>query len=114
MPNTRSRIQADTQEPKTVVTIRDSGGNIVHSKVVSLNAGKGTYSWDGKNLSGVAAPDGVYTITIDAKGADGNTVKADTTVSGVVSGVDFGYADPVLNIGGVQVNLSQVKEVKAS
>lgn len=105
-------LSADAE--KTLVTIRDSRGNIVHSKEVSLSAGKGTYEWDGNNLSGVASPDGVYSITIDARKADGSTVKADTTLTGVVDGVDLSKADPVLNVGGVLVNLSSIKEVKSS
>lgn len=98
----------------SLVTIRDNLGEIVHSEQLSLDAGKGSYEWDGTNLTGGESPEGVYTITIDAKKTDDSTVQVDTTVTGVVDGVDFSKSDPVLNVGGVLVSLSSIKEVKTT
>lgn len=104
----------DSDAENSTITVRDSSGNIVHTKQVSLEAGEGSYEWDGVDVNGNTAPDGVYTITIDAKTNEGATVAASTTFTGVVSGVDFSQTNPLLNVGGVLVDLSNIQEVKSN
>lgn len=106
------KLNSDAEN--TMITIRDALGNIVHTEKLSLSAGKGSYEWDGKNLAGGTSAEGVYSITIDAKDADGANVQTDTTVTGIVDGVDFSGSEAVLSVGGVRIGLGNITEVKSN
>jgi len=53
----------------------------------------------------------VYSITIDAKDADGNRVSADTTLEGIVESIDLSGNEPVATFSGVRVYLSNIREI---
>ncbi len=93
------------------ITIKNASGNIVHSLTRSLVAGDQTYSWDGKTSTGGVAPDGEYTITIDARNVAGQAITAKTQIKGVVDGVDFTGSIPMLKIGAISVPIDKVKSV---
>lgn len=96
------------------ITIKDSKGNVVQTATKTLVAGDQTYSWDGTTSIGGKAPDGEYTITIDAKNVAGETVTAKTQISGIVDGVDFTASIPMLKIGSISVPIDKVKSVVRS
>jgi len=100
-----------TAAPDTTVSIRDAAGSVVFSENISLGSGAGSYRWDGTKSDGSTAPDGVYSITIDAKDADGNHVSADTSLEGIVDSIDLSGSEPVATISGVRVNISNIKEI---
>ncbi|MHA1546039.1 MAG: flagellar hook assembly protein FlgD, partial [Alphaproteobacteria bacterium] len=106
--------QLDQAAPETTISIRNSAGTIVFSEEKALFAGTSTYQWDGKATGGVSVPEGLYTITITAKNADGDAVKVTTSIDGVVDGVDMTGNEPLLLIGGQSINLSAVRAVKQS
>ncbi len=96
------------------ITIRDASGSVVQTQTTTLTAGDQTYSWDGTTSIGTKAPEGDYTITIDAKSVAGDTLTAKTQISGVVDGVDFTSSIPVLKIGSISVPIDKVKSVVRS
>ncbi|MGO4173246.1 flagellar hook assembly protein FlgD [Bosea sp. TAF32] len=96
------------------VTIKDSKGNVVQTATKTLVAGDQTYSWDGTTSIGSKAPDGEYTITIDAKNVAGESITAKTQISGIVDGVDFTSSIPMLKIGSISVPIDKVKSVVRS
>ncbi|CAM5195407.1 Basal-body rod modification protein FlgD OS=Bosea thiooxidans OX=53254 GN=SAMN05660750_00574 PE=3 SV=1 [Bosea thiooxidans] len=96
------------------ITIKDSKGNVVQTATKTLVAGDLTYSWDGTTSIGSKAPDGEYTITIDAKNVAGEAVTAKTQISGIVDGVDFTSSIPMLKIGSISVPIDKVKSVVRS
>jgi len=100
--------------PEATVTIRNASGAIVFSELTQLDAGTDTYSWDGRTSSGGIAPEGTYSISIDAKNQDGGNISVSTSVTGEVTGVEFDGAEPVLLVGNARVNLSSVKSVVAA
>ena len=93
------------------ITIKDSKGSVVQTLTKTLTAGDQTYSWDGSTSVGTTAPDGEYSITIDAKNVAGESVTAKTQISGVVDGVDFTSSIPMLKIGSISVPIDKVKSV---
>ena len=99
---------------KAVVTISDSKGNVVGTQTTSLAAGSQTFSWNGKNSSGLAAPEGTYTIKVSASDATGATVQVATATSGSVDKVDLSGDSPVLIIGTSRVPLSSVTGIGLS
>lgn len=93
------------------ITIKDAKGSVVQTQTKTLVAGDQAYAWDGKTSTAQTAPDGEYTITIDAKDTAGAAMTATTKISGVVDGVDFTGSIPTLKIGGISVPIDQVKSV---
>ncbi|TCV94135.1 flagellar basal-body rod modification protein FlgD [Luteibacter rhizovicinus] len=92
------------------VQIKDKDGNVV--RTISLNqpdAGLQQFTWDGKDDSGKALPDGVYTL-----GATSNGTAIDTFVRGKIEGVGASGTDgtyvQVAGFGGTL--LSQIAMVQ--
>lgn len=102
----------DQDAPDTAITIRNAAGSVVFSEIKALTAGTGSYQWDGTTDAGYTAPEGLYTITMNARNASGNTVNVTTTVDGIVNGVDMTGNEPLLLIGNQIVALSAVRAVK--
>lgn len=96
---------------KATITIRDSAGTTVFAEETTLNAGEGTYKWDGRGTSGSKMPAGDYTINIAAKDASGAPVSVSTEVKGIVDEVDMSGATPVLRVGSVTLSMDKVKSI---
>lgn len=93
-------------------TVRDGDGNTVFVKQGNVEQGESVFKWDGIGSDGRQKPDGSYSITIEARDADGRFVNVATEMTGEVTGVDFTGSEPVLLIGGARVNLSSVLTVR--
>lgn len=103
------------QDAATVnVTIKDADGNTVYTEQGALQAGAGTFEWNGKTSAGGTAPNGTYSITMTGANAEGKNVPISTEFTGVVTGIDFTGSEPVLLIGTTRVNLSGVTTIKTT
>ena len=105
-------FNAETTVPNAVVTIKDAKGSVVYSETGSLNAGPGTFLWDGKTTTGTTAPNGIYTIDIKGTSLSGSSIEVTTSSVGVVTGVDFTGDVPILTIGSRKVAISDVTDVR--
>jgi flagellar basal-body rod modification protein FlgD len=94
------------------VTIKNSSGQVVYTEAGSLNAGPGTFRWDGVGTDGQTKPNGVYTIEIKGTNLKGNTVEVSTSSVGVVTGVDFTNDIPMLTVGNRKVAITDVTDVR--
>jgi flagellar basal-body rod modification protein FlgD len=99
--------------PETKITIHNSAGIPVYSETRSGNSGNNTFVWDGQLEDGTQAPDGAYSIAIDAKDANGNTVGVSTEIEGVVEAVDLTGSEPILTVNGQEIPLSNVRAIKS-
>ena len=99
---------------KAVVTISDAKGNIVATQSTALAAGSQTFTWNGKNSSGLASPDGTYSIKVSASDATGATVTVNTETSGTVDEVDLSGSSPVLIVGNSRLPLTSVTGIGLS
>lgn len=71
------------------ITIKNSAGQVVFSGAGQTNSGRNVAVWDGVNsTTGQQEPDGVYTVSIDAKDTAGKAITAETRAVAVVSGVE--------------------------
>jgi len=104
---------AGSDAPDATITIRNLNGSVVLTDEVSLSAGDHTFNWNGIGSDGSAAPEGTYSITIAAYDGDGNYVPVSTQTTGIVDGVDFGEAEPILIVGGSRFRLSSITSVSA-
>ena len=105
-------IGADASEAEIVV--RNASGSIVFTDTSAVQPGKHNYVWDGRRNDGTAAPEGAYTLTITARDDNGGAVNVSTSVSGIVSSLDFTGNETMVKIGNTTVPLSAVTVVSAS
>jgi flagellar basal-body rod modification protein FlgD len=96
------------------ITIKDAKGSVVQTQTRTFSAGEQSFAWDGSTSVGTQAPEGDYTITIDAKSVAGDAITAKTQISGLVDGVDFTSSIPMLKIGSISVPIDKVKSVVRS
>ncbi|WP_018261046.1 flagellar hook assembly protein FlgD [Methylobacterium sp. WSM2598] len=96
---------------RAVLTITDQKGNVVATRTQSLANGGQTFTWDGRSSTGLTAPDGTYTLKVQATDATGQTVSVDTKVTGTIASVDVTGSEPMLSIGGRSVPLSRVQAI---
>ena len=93
------------------ITITSSAGTTVYTGTMALNAGLNTYTWSGQGSNGQTWPDGTYTISVSATGANGTPVTVSTQVQGVVSGVNINQNPPTLTVSGQSVPMSQIQSI---
>jgi len=97
--------------PDSKVTIKNAEGAVVFTADVKMTQGEHTYTWDGKNTDGASLPEGLYSLDIEAKNAEGRLVSNYTMTKGIVDTVDFAGDEPILFINGSKVPLSSVAKV---
>ena len=97
---------------QVTVAVQDANGMTVKTiSGASMAAGEGSVAWDGTSNAGTALPSGAYTFTVAAQDATGNAVTSTPLIKGQVNGVDMSGASPMLTIGNVKVNLTDVTSV---
>src|SRR5215469_5139755 len=113
-PLTNSQAQwtfNPTSPASATFTITDSSGQTVFSQSGTVQPGSQQFNWNGLDNTGHQLPDGNYTLTIAANGANGQAVAIPTTITGVVSSVDLTQSPPLLSIGGQGYKLTQILSV---
>jgi flagellar basal-body rod modification protein FlgD len=96
---------------KTDLTVKDSKGRIVYKGPGDLEAGDHTFAWNGKDANGNQLPDGVYTLSIDAKTSAGTAVGAPITLMGPVTDVNVVDGSPQLSVDGVTIDPAKIKAI---
>ncbi|MCX7016640.1 MAG: flagellar hook assembly protein FlgD [Candidatus Sumerlaeota bacterium] len=95
------------------VTIRDSSGAAVRTlDLGSQTQGSQDLVWDGQLDSGATAPDGVYSVDIQATDSGGQSVSVNTFRRGVVSGINYEQGVTLLEMDGQRIPLSDVLSVR--
>jgi len=93
------------------MTVSDASGRIVFAGPAEKDAGIHSFTWDGKDNAGNQLPDGAYKLSINATGADGSNIQTAIASGGIVTEVDMSSGQPVLMLGTLPVNLSDVTSV---
>jgi flagellar basal-body rod modification protein FlgD len=93
------------------ISILDANGNTVWTDKQTLAQGIQSYAWNGKTSTGALAPDGTYTIQVNAQDGSGAAVKTSTDFSGTVSGVDLTGDQPLLLVGSTYLTIGQIKGI---
>jgi len=104
-------LNADAAE--VGITVKDADGNIVWEGEGETDAGRHTFTWDGKTTDGTQLSDGEYTIEISATDAGGDSVYGYTAIVGQVDGVDSTSGEVLLTVGGVTVSFESVIGIRA-
>ncbi|MFQ5972434.1 MAG: flagellar hook assembly protein FlgD [Alphaproteobacteria bacterium] len=95
------------------ITIFDDGGNVVGSFDAGSRLGRNEFIWNGKNSQGVPQPDGVYSVLLGAKDADGRPVDGGKVFfTGRVTEVARDDGTVLLKVGDIGVELERVAAVR--
>jgi flagellar basal-body rod modification protein FlgD len=79
------------------INVKDHNGRVIYTTTeAARGAGEHLFTWDGKNSDGATAPDGVYTIEVDAQDASGEDMTSTIRVRETIMGVDFSGATPLV------------------
>lgn len=105
-------LDASGTAAETKITIRNAAGTIVFTDEGSLDAGQTSYNWDGTTNDAAVAPDGLYSITVEARDAAGDLVNVSTEISGQVTGVDFKTFPSALLVGETRVPITSLTAVE--
>lgn len=94
-------------------TIRDSNGRVVRTLDLGpRQAGAVGVQWDGRDDRGNTMPRGTYSLTVEAKTAEGNSVNVTQDVTGRVTSVTFDRGYPELHLDtGVAAPISDLVSV---
>jgi len=95
------------------VTITSSTGQVAFTGTMSLSAGSQSYTWNGQGNNGVTWPDGNYTLSINATGANGQPVTVSTQVQGTISSVNVSQNPPTVTIGGQSYPISAIQSINS-
>ena len=96
------------------VTITSSTGQVAYTGTTSLTAGSQTYTWNGQGNNGVTWPDGNYTLSIKATGANGQPVTVSTQVQGTISSVNVSQNPPLVTVGGQNYPISSIQSINSN
>jgi flagellar basal-body rod modification protein FlgD len=109
-----SWTMSSTKPSTATLNIANSSGQLVYSGNMTLQAGSNTFKWNGQGSNGTQWPDGIYTMSVTAKDASGQSVGVSTLVTGVVNSVDLTKNPPVLSVNGQNFTVNQIQGVSRS
>jgi flagellar basal-body rod modification protein FlgD len=94
------------------VHITDSEGYPVREiPLGTLQQGKHSFDWDGRDMNGNLVDSGSYSFEITAQTQSGEVIPVETRIKGQVDRVSLEGDEPILYVGEVPVSLSQVLDV---
>jgi flagellar basal-body rod modification protein FlgD len=106
------RYSLPSDATSSVLSIVDGSGKVVRTIAGEKNTGVHELTWDGKNDSGIALPQGTYKLLVNAKAVDGTAIDATISGVGLVKEIDMSQADPILSVSGRLVALSEILGLK--
>lgn len=95
------------------IEVMNSSGTVVNTLSGDTGSGSHTVSWDGTDSSGNTISDGTYTFSVTATDSSGASITPTTYTTGKVTGVESSNSTTVLNLGSIQVDMSDVTAVLA-
>ncbi len=94
------------------IVVKDAGGTVVRSlHLTDKTAGDHSYAWNGKDDHGDRVKPGTYTFSVEATDVEGQTVSAQTFVSGIIDSIRYDSGSAMLLIGDISVGLDKVLEI---
>ncbi len=112
LQNGTAEINFNTTQAEPVgITVTNAAGATVATATTTSNAGANSWTWNGQNSNGVTQPDGPYTVSVLATGAQGANAKIPFTVTGTATSVQNTAGTVELQMGGLTLPFSSVVSV---
>lgn len=107
-------FEAGTSFQQATVTVTDESGRVVDTfEIGAHEAGEHEVSWDGLDQDGQPVPEGLYTFSIAATDAEGESVDVQTLVKGIVDEMDYSTGSPRPSVNGASVGLESIRRITA-
>lgn len=114
------KYNVSPEVPRLQLQIQDQSGATIYSEELTDVSGLQTFTWDGKNNSGVDQDAGAYTLVLKPMAAngdnftdeDGDPASVAIGIIGTVDSVDIDDTDIYLRLGDVSVPFSTLTNVK--
>ena len=103
-------FSAPSTEP-VAIAVTDASGNQIYDATVTATQGSNAWTWNGQTAAGGTEPDGAYTVTVSAVGADGTTTALPFSVIGTATGLTSSGSTVQLQLGQLSVNMSALTSV---
>lgn len=103
---------AERPASQVIAKIADASGRVVQT--MNLDNGSGRLVWDGKTSAGPRAPEGPYTLTMQAVDAAGNEVPVKVNALGTVRSVSNEGNRVLVGAGGISLPVSSLLAVSAA
>ncbi len=100
----------DAGADKTTIHIVQNGLT-VFSTSGETDAGKHTFTWDGRDKNGVTLSDGTYTAVVTAQDRQGKLLTVEHSIFGRVTGAGAENGVVTMFLGDIQVGLDQILSV---
>ncbi len=94
-----------------VVKVYDEMGNLVKTLNGDGSKGENAITWDGTNENNHKLDKGKYSFTVEAKDKGGAEISVEQYILGKVEGVRFKDNGTFFIIGGVEIALSNIREI---
>jgi len=102
----------DREASQNTIVISDTDGKVVYETTGETATGLHEFVWDGLDNSGNQLADGAYNIQITASDTDGTAVGVATSITGIITGVDFANGEPALLMGDIRVSFADILSVR--
>jgi flagellar basal-body rod modification protein FlgD len=93
------------------ITVYNQAGVAIATTTMTTSAGINHWTWNGQETNGVTAPDGAYTVQVQAIGGNGASAQVPFTVTGTATAVQNNAGTVDLQMGGLNVPFSSVVSV---
>ena len=94
-----------------VATVTDAQGNVVNAQTIAPADATGQYSWDGTRSDGSRAPDGSYTLAVNATDSSGNAVPVTVNGTGTIDAVSQSSGALAFTVNGASLPMSSLLRV---
>lgn len=95
------------------VTILDEEGKVVsREELDGLPKGESGWTWDGKDLHGVQAEEGQYTVSLTATDTNGNPIEVSNLLKGRVNEMSYASGAPVPYVDGIEITIGSILKVE--
>jgi flagellar basal-body rod modification protein FlgD len=96
----------------TTIAVKDATGRVMFVTPGETGSGQHTFTWNGTDTSGMALPDGAYSIEVSAKRPDGTFADVAQTAFGKISGAAVEGGRVMLFMGQIAVPMDEVLSVQ--
>lgn len=112
LQNGASDINFNTATPESVgIAVYNSAGAQIQTATVTSTAGANSWKWNGQSANGTTMPDGAYTVTVTALGANASKAAIPFTVTGTATSIQNSSGTVQVQMGGLTLPFSAVQSV---
>ena len=101
--------EAQTSATTASITVLDADGHpVFNEELGNIEAGEGSFTWDGKGDDGQRVPEGDYTFVVNAYDQSGEAVAVQTLIVGTVDEMDYTTGAPQPSVDGTAVDIGSI------